>query len=453
MEKKQNVSSPITSDETIISRYQGSGLYVSPKRYRKLRRRHWFEHIFRLCGLTSVFFASLMLAILISNIALSGASGFWQTRIEIDVLFDQPSLKDLGQIPKEDREQLIRASPVREILMTALAKQFPGITNRRDRLKLFRLLSINAKEQIITLLINDPTIIGQTRKISFLASDDVDQVIKGNINLNASENNRRISNIELGWLNTLKLEGRIDQVFASSFFMSGDSSEPEIAGILGALSGSFFTLMITLLTALPLGVLSAIYLEEFARKNEFTRFLEININNLAAVPSVIYGLLGLFLFLGLMNLPRSSPLVGGLTLALMTLPTIIIASRAAIRSVPTDIRIAAQALGASRMQVMFNHVFPAALPGVMTGSIIGMSRALGETAPLLMIGMIAFIVAVPTSVTDPATVLPVQIYLWSDSSERAFIEKTSAAIMVLLGFLVLMNGLAIWVRQSFKKIS
>ncbi len=238
--------------------------------------------------------------------------------------------------------------------------------------------------------------------------------------------------------------------FNTTFFTSGDSREPELAGILGAAKGSFYTLLITLLLSFPIGVAAAIYLEEFAPDSAVTAFIEVNINNLAAVPSIIFGLLGLAIFINFWGIPRSTPIVGGLVLTLMTLPTIIIAARASIKSVPPSIREAALGVGASKIQTVFHHVLPLALPGMLTGTIIGMARALGETAPLLMIGMVAFIADVPGSLTDPATALPVQIYLWADSPERAFVEKNSAAIIVLLGFLITMNAAAVYMRNKFE---
>jgi phosphate transport system permease protein len=245
--------------------------------------------------------------------------------------------------------------------------------------------------------------------------------------------------------------GDIRTQFNTRLFTSGDSSEPEMAGILGAVAGSLLTLLVTFLLSFPIGVAAAVYLEEYAPRNRFTDFIEVNISNLAAVPSIIFGLLGLAIFIGLFGMPRSIPLVGGLVLTLMTLPTIIISSRNAIKAVPPSIREAALGIGASKMQMILHHVLPLAMPGMLTGAIIGMAQALGETAPLLMIGMVAFIMDVPNGISDPATVLPVQIFLWSDSPERAFVERTSAAIMVLLAFLVCMNTLAVWLRKRLER--
>lgn len=265
------------------------------------------------------------------------------------------------------------------------------------------------------------------------------------------EGSRRMKDQQIAFVEILQRDKRIASAFNTIFFTAGDSRSPELAGVRGALMGSLFTLAVTLLASFPLAVGAAIYLEEFAPKNRWTDLIEVNINNLAAVPSIVFGLLGLAVFLNVFGMPRSAPLVGGLVLALMTLPTIIIASRAALKAVPPSIREAALGLGASKVQAVFHHVLPLASPGILTGTIIGMAQALGETAPLLMIGMVAFIVDVPGSFTDPSTVLPVQIYLWSDSPERAFMERTSAAIIVLLCFLVLMNVIAVFLRKKFER--
>ena len=265
------------------------------------------------------------------------------------------------------------------------------------------------------------------------------------------EGSRRLGDREVTWLEHLREAGAVKSTFNWSFFTSGDSREAELAGILGALVGSAITLLVTLVLCLPVGVAAAIYLEEFAPKNRLTEIIEININNLAAVPSIVFGLLGLAMFLNFFGLPRSATLVWGLVLALLVLPTIIIASRAALKAVPPSIKEAALGVGASHQQAVFHHVLPLAMPGIMTGTIIGMAHALGETAPLLMIGMVAFIVEIPSGITTAATVLPVQIYLWSDLPEIAFQAKTAAAIMVLLVFLFVMNGAAIYLRRQFER--
>jgi phosphate transport system permease protein len=274
---------------------------------------------------------------------------------------------------------------------------------------------------------------------------------KGYFDRAAPETERRVSDQEISWVDKLVAAGRLERRFNTAFFTNGDSREPELAGIRGAVMGSLFTLMVTLLLSFPLGVATAIYLEEFAPHNRWSDFIEVNINNLAAVPSIVFGLLGLAVFINFFGLPRSTPVVGGLVLTLMTLPTIIIAGRAALKSVPPSIKEAALGIGASRMQTMLHHVLPVAMPGMLTGTIIGMAQALGETAPLLMIGMVAFIVDVPGGLTEAATVLPVQIFLWADSPERAFVERTSAAIIVLLAFLILMNAIAVFLRRRFER--
>ena len=271
------------------------------------------------------------------------------------------------------------------------------------------------------------------------------------VNYVTAENNRKTTDQEIAFLERFRELGKVERRFNWAFFTTGDSREPELAGIRGALMGSALTLLITLVLCLPIGVMAAIYLEEFAQKNRLTDLIEVNINNLAAVPSIVFGLLGLAVFLNFFGLPRSAPLVGGLVLALLVLPTIIIAARAALKAVPPSIKEAALGVGASHQQAVFHHVLPLAMPGIMTGTIIGMAHALGETAPLLMIGMVAFIVDVPSSFTQAATVLPVQVYLWSDLPELAFQYKTAAAIMVLLLFLFCMNGMAIWLRRRFER--
>ena len=297
----------------------------------------------------------------------------------------------------------------------------------------------------------DPQLIGTTKPVWVLADDEVDMFVKGHIPRDVPEAERRISDQQAAWIDQLIADGRLERKFNTTFFTAGDSREPELAGIRGAAMGSLFTLMVTLLLSFPIGVAAAVYLEEFAPKNRWTDLVEVNINNLAAIPSIVFGLLGLAVFLNFINLPRSASLVGGLVLTLMTLPTIIIASRASLKSVPPSIREGALGVGASKMQAITHHILPLAMPGMMTGAIIGMARALGETAPLLMIGMVAFIVDVPQGFRDPATVLPVQIYLWADSPERAFVERTSAAIMVLLFVLLTMNAAAVFLRNKFER--
>mgnify|MGYP001819120119 CR=1 FL=1 len=300
-------------------------------------------------------------------------------------------------------------------------------------------------------VIKNQSLIGNTVRVWLPADDEIDLLVKGQIDRSLDESNRRVSDLQIGWVEKLEQQGRVERRFNTTFFTSGDSRDPEQAGIWGAVAGSFFTLIVTLALSFPIGVATAVYLEEFAPQNKWTDIIEVNINNLAAVPSIVFGLLGLAVFINFFGLPRSAPLVGGMVLTLMTLPTIIISSRAALKSVPPSIREAALGVGASRMQMIIFHVLPLAMPGMLTGTIIGMAQALGESAPLLMIGMVAFIVDIPGGFTDPATVLPVQVFLWADSPERAFVEKTSGAIMVLLTFLIIMNALAVVLRRRFER--
>jgi phosphate transport system permease protein len=328
---------------------------------------------------------------------------------------------------------------------------FPGVSSRGEKKLLYRLISIGAEYTLRDMVIKDPKLIGTSDDIWLLAHAESGSYLKGQVGTAITESDRRVKNVQMDWLDTLREEGRTESRFNSTFFSSGDSREPELAGIKAALYGSFFTLLVTFCLAFPVGVMAAIYLEEFAPRNRLTDLIEININNLAAVPSIVFGLLGLAVFINFFELPRSAPLVGGIVLSLMTLPTIIITSRAAIQAVSPSIHEAALGVGASKLQTVLHHVLPVAMPGILTGSIIGMAQALGETAPLLMIGMVAFIMDVPGGVTDPSTVLPVQIYLWADSPERGFTEKTSAAIMVLMGFLIVMNALAVYLRKRFEQ--
>jgi phosphate transport system permease protein len=301
------------------------------------------------------------------------------------------------------------------------------------------------------MVVANPQIIGTTQTVSLLAAGDIDSAFKGQIDLSVSENNRKVSDQQVGWMNQLAESGALGKHFNTGIFVNGNSSRPEAAGVGVALIGSFYMMLIVLVLALPIGVAASIYLEEFAPKNKFTDLIEVNINNLAAVPSIVYGLLGLAVFINFMGLPRSASLVGGLVLTLMTLPTIIIATRAALKAVPPSIRAAALGLGASKMQTIFHHVLPLAMPGILTGTIIGLAHALGETAPLLLIGMVAFVANYPTTPMDPSTALPVQIYMWANEAERAFVERTSGAIIILLLFLVVMNVGAILLRRRFER--
>jgi len=406
-----------------------------------LRKRYRAEKRFKRIGLAAIIVSLVFLVILFADIFLKGAGAFRQTYILLDVHFDENVL-DVDNLVRADYNALVKDS---------LRTLFPEVTGRNEKKKLYSLVSTGAAFQIQKMVMSDTSLIGTTRSVWVPADDDIDMLMKGEVNRDLPETERRVKDLELTWIDQLIAQNRMEKKFNWTFFTAGDSREPELAGILGATMGSFYTLLVTLLLSFPIGVSAAIYLEEFSTRNRWTDIIEVNINNLAAVPSIVYGLLGLAVFLNFFGLPRSAPVVGGLVLTLMTLPTIIIASRVSLQSVPPSIREAALGIGASKMQTVFHHVLPLALPGMLTGTIIGMARALGESAPLLMIGMVAFIVDIPKGFFDPATVLPVQVYLWSDSPERAFVEKTSAAIIILLVFLIVMNGAAVLMRNRFER--
>ncbi len=412
-----------------------------------LKRRYRAERRFRFYGLFSVVLALAFLSFLFISIVGNGYTAFKQTYVKLDIEFDASVID-----PEGNRSPTTLASAnYGRLVKDSIRGLFPEVSGRRNLRKLDRLVSSGADFELRNRVVEDPTLIGTRRSVWVLADDDVDMLVKGHIDRDKPESERRLNDQEVGWIDALAADGRIETRFNTTFFTSGDSREPELAGIWGAATGSFYTLLVTLLLSFPIGIAAAVYLEEFAPKNRWTDLIEVNINNLAAVPSIVFGLLGLAVFINFFTLPRSAPLVGGLVLTLMTLPTIIIASRAALKSVPPSIREAALGMGASKMQMVAHHVLPLAMPGMLTGTIIGMAQALGESAPLLMIGMVAFIVDIPSGPLDPSTVLPVQIYLWADSPERAFVERTSAAIMVLLAFLVLMNALAVWLRKKFER--
>ena len=404
-----------------------------------LARRYRMERRFKIAGAGAIGVSLAFLVILFTTIFSNGYSAFRQTWIRLDVNFENEAFvsSDLAQA---DYDLLVKK---------ALRRLFPEVRKRHEKRRLLGLVSSGAAYFLRDMVLENPALIGSTKSVWVPASSLEDMIAKGEAQALLAHRKDGLRLRE--WTQHLIDEGRLEQRWNSLFFTQGDSREPELAGILGALIGSLYVLGVTMILSLPIGIAAAVYLEEFAPRNRFTDLLEININNLAAVPSVVFGLLGLEIFLNNLGLPRSSSLVGGLVMTMMTLPTIIITARVALQSVPSSIREAALALGASRLQAVFHHVLPVAMPGVLTGAIIGLARAIGESAPLLMIGMVAFIADLPTTITDPATVLPVQIYLWSDSPERGFLAKTSAAVMVLLAFLVLMNGAAIWLRNHFER--
>ncbi|VUX47065.1 Phosphate transport system permease protein PstA [Candidatus Defluviicoccus seviourii] len=412
-----------------------------------LKRRYAREKRFRLYGMLATLFAVAVLGILLFTIIRTGLPAFTQTMIKLSVTLYPQEID-----PKGDRDpQTLSSADYQRLVRDALDDYFPDVTSRNDRRELFAMISPGATYVIRSMVIADPSLIGKRIEIEVPLKDDIDQFAKGKIDSEADQANRRVSDKQIGWYQRLVDRDLIVSRFNTTLFTAGDSRSPELAGIWGAVVGSFWTMSLTLLMSFPLAVGAAVYLEEFAPKNRWTDVIEVNINNLAAVPSIVFGLLGLAVFIGFFGVPRSSPMVGALVLTLMTLPIIIIASRAALKSVPPSIREAALGVGASKMQATLHHVLPLAMPGMLTGTILGMAHALGETAPLLMIGMVAFIVDVPSGPLSSATVMPVQIYLWSDAPERAFIERASAAIMVLLGFLTVMNLLAVALRKRFEK--
>jgi phosphate transport system permease protein len=414
---------------------------------RSLKRRYWAERRFRLYGLAAVCAAMAFLFYLFFVIFSNGWGAFRQTQVRLAIHFDPAVIA-----PDGNRDiDALRAADYQALIRAALKSRFPAVQGRAASRELSRLVSGSAAFDLQQRVIGDPGVIGTVEDLWVLASDAVDLLKKGHIDRGIPEDERPLSDAQLSWVEQLEADGALALKFNTTFLTGGDSREPEKAGIRGAVVGSFLTLLLTLLLSFPLGVATAIYLEEFAVRNRWTDIIEVNINNLAAVPSIVFGLLGLAVFIGFFGLPRSAPLVGALVLTLLTLPTIIIASRAALKAVPPSIREAALGMGASRIQMVAHHVLPLAMPGMLTGTIIGMARALGESAPLLMIGMVAFIVDIPTGFTDAATALPVQIFLWSDSPERGFMEKTSGAIIVLLAFLVVMNTAAVILRKRFER--
>ena len=411
-----------------------------------LNKRHRTERKFKWMGGTAVSIGFLLVFVLLTDITIKALPAFHQHWVSLDIQYKEQWLSiNTDQVLDE---KTIKSGNFRKVLKSSLYEMFPDVSGRSNKRKLTQMISSDAEFEIRDQLLESPSLMNQKQTLWLRFDDDVDTYLKESDQLGQA--GYRLNEKQALWLKALKDDKRIEKRFNVSFFTNGDSREPELAGIKGAMMGTMITMLVTLILSFPLGVAAALYLEEFAPKNRWTDIIEVNINNLAAVPSIIFGLLGLAVIINIFGLPRSAPLVGGIVLTLMTLPTIIIASRASIKAVPPSIREAAYGIGASKVQTAFGHVLPMAMPGILTGTIIGMAQALGETAPLLMIGMVAFIVDVPTSITDAATVMPVQIFLWADSPERAFLAKTSAAILVLLSFLFVMNTLAAILRKKFE---
>jgi phosphate transport system permease protein len=426
---------------------------ITEKVAQSLNKRHKKERRFKIAGLLAVLFGFMLVLTLITDITVKALPAFHQHWVKVDIDYKSNWLSVDDTATQDLLAKQMQTANYRKVLRDSIYQMFSTSAEkkltRQDKRQLAKLFSTNAEFTIKDKLIAEPNHINEKIEVWVKLDDDVDSYLKEGFPL--GEAGLRVTKKQAKWIEILNAEQRIESRFNISFFTASDSREPELAGIRGALTGTLLTMFVTLLLSFPLGVAGAIYLEEFAPKNRWTDIIEININNLAAVPSIVFGLLGLAVIINIFELPRSAPLVGGIVLTLMTLPTIIIASRAAIKAVPPSLREAALGLGASKMQVTFSHVLPQAMPGIITGGIIGIAQALGETAPLLMIGMVAFIVDVPTNILDSATVLPVQIFLWADSPERAFLAKTSAAILVLLTLLLVINITATVLRSKFEK--
>ncbi|MDP6766243.1 MAG: phosphate ABC transporter permease PstA [SAR324 cluster bacterium] len=411
-----------------------------------LKGRYSAEKRFKFYGVFAVSLALGAVLFLLFTIFSTGYSAFWRTEFQVEIQFNG----DYLGITHESSDQEVREANFLGLFRKNIAEQNKDVPRRKLR-KLFAMFSESAADDLREMVIKNRSILGTTQKLKVLASSSVDMIVKGQAPRKIEEKRRVLNDFQLGLLDRWTAEGRRSSSFNHRFFTNGDSRSPELAGLGGAIAGSFWTLMVCLILSFPIGVAAAIYLEEYAPKNRLTEIIEVNINNLAAVPSIIFGLLGLAVILNFFGLPRSTPLVGGIVLSLMTLPTIIIACRASLKAVPPSIREGALAMGASKMQTILHHVLPLAMPGTLTGTIIGLAQALGETAPLLMIGMFAFVVDIPAGPLESATALPVQVYLWAESSERGYVELTAAGIMMIMIFMALMNSFAIILRKKLER--
>ncbi|WP_353645845.1 phosphate ABC transporter permease PstA [Mesorhizobium sp. WSM2239] len=414
--------------------------WKSAEMNRRRAARYAADRRLQIYGMVAIAFALGFLAILIGTLSFTGYRAFTQSMVTVDI---DLSAADL------DRSNLMDAN-WRSVFRRAVLADV-GELSRSEERDYFSMFTSSAPFLIRDQVIANPALLDGRATFMVPMSDPIDQLAKGLVNTDLPENQRRVNDKQIELFNQLEAKGAVTQPFNWALFLNADSRFPELAGLAGAISGSFWLLLVCFVISFPVGIAAAIYLEEFAPKNRFTDLIEININNLAAVPSVVFGLLGLAVFLGWFGLPRSAPLVGGMVLALMTLPTIIIVTRAALTSVPSSIREAALGIGASKHEMIFHHILPLSMPSIMTGTIIGLAQALGETAPLLLIGMNAFITSPPAGVLEASTALPTQIYIWADSPERGFVARTSAAILVLLGFLFVMNAMAIFLRQRFQR--
>ncbi|MBZ8135464.1 phosphate ABC transporter permease PstA [Afifella sp. IM 167] len=415
-----------------------------------IRRRYASERRFKACGLIAILIGLACLAILLFTVISKGYTAFLQTEMRLPITFEKSVIDPKGEAANNPRVLMMANYPT--LARDALAREL-GV-DPKDRAysrSLSGMVSNGVRTQLRDMVLADPSLIGTTQDVWVLVEANIDSAFKGQIDLSVDEGRRKINDLQVTWMKELADRGVLKKRFNTGIFVNGASSRPETAGVGVAIIGSAYMMLTVLVLALPIGVAASIYLEEFAPKNRWTDLIEVNINNLAAVPSIVFGLLGLAIFINFAGLPRSASLVGGLVLTLMTLPTIIIATRAALKAVPPSIRSAALGVGASKMQMVFHHVLPLAAPGILTGTIIGLAQALGETAPLLLIGMVAFVADYPTTPLQPATALPVQIFMWANEAERAFVERTSGAIIILLMFLAVMNITAIILRRRFER--
>ncbi|MDK1384234.1 phosphate ABC transporter permease PstA [Sinorhizobium sp. 8-89] len=409
-----------------------------------IKRRYAAERRFRAYGISAIVLGLFFLAVLVTTVVSKGYTAFLQTTITLPIEFSEKVIDPKNERATDAKQLMTANYPL--LVRDALVKQLGLDATKRPLVKQATdMISASARTQLRNIVVADPSIIGKTVPVTLLAEANIDSAFKGQIDLSVAETNRKVKDQQVAWMNELADAGILKTSFNTGIFTFGASSRPEAAGVGVALIGSLYMMLIVLVLSLPIGVAASIYLEEFAPKNRLTDLIEVNINNLAAVPSIVYGLLGLAVFINFAGLPRSAALVGGFV------PTIIIATRAALKAVPPSIRSAALGLGASKMQTIFHHVLPLAMPGILTGTIIGLAHALGETAPLLLIGMVAFVVDFPGSPLEPSTALPVQIYMWANEAERAFVERTSGAIIILLIFLVFMNLGAILLRRRFER--
>ncbi|GAB5506143.1 MAG: phosphate ABC transporter permease PstA [Rhizobiaceae bacterium] len=446
----------VTAASPAAARPKGGSLY---ERGERTRRRHAAERRFRALGLAAVTFGILALFGLLGSILYNGTSSFWQTYVTLDIYLDPSKLDKSGNRDPEELQKLTTFSYA-PLIGAAMAAKMEEAGIEIEGLNAKAAAEIISKEAPATVrnaVLGDPSMIGETVSFELLANGRVDGYYKDRVTMASAELDRNVSPQQLMLADALKEAGALSTRFNLAFFTAPDASDtrPEAAGLGVAILGSAYMMLIVLALSLPIGVAASIYLEEFAPQNWLTDIIEVNISNLAAVPSIVFGILGLAVFINYVGLPQSAPIVGGLVLTLMTLPTIIIATRAALKAVPPSIREAALGVGASKMQTIFHHVLPLAAPGILTGTIIGLAQALGETAPLLLIGMVAFVRefpdAPPGGLFDPAAALPVQVYNWTQRGDPAFVERASGAIIVLLVFLIVMNGIAILLRRRFER--